>query len=134
MAISAEAGMSALRSRKPDLIIMDVIMPGEHGFTATETLKGERNFADVPVVIFSSLPGRWAETTATREDMLSAAAEVFIDKAKGPRVLIEAVREILQARPSPAQRDGDRGSLARDSASAAAPSAGRRVGEGKERG
>lgn len=89
-------GMAMMRSEKPDLIIMDVIMPEEHGFSAIETLKSGEEASGIPVVVYSNLPGRWGETTATREDMLCSEAAVFIDKSGGAAALIDAVREILE--------------------------------------
>ena len=94
-ATNGEEALDMARRERPDLIIMDVIMPGEDGFLTPENLKAGQSLADIPVVLFSDLPRRWGETTATREDMLLAEAEVFIDKAKGPLVLIAALREIL---------------------------------------
>jgi twitching motility two-component system response regulator PilH len=51
---NAEAGLDRIRANKPDLVIMDVIMPGMNGFQATRTLSRDPATADVPVVMITT--------------------------------------------------------------------------------
>lgn len=54
---TAENGEEALRrlnEDKPDLILMDVVMPGQNGFQLTRSITRDPNFADVPVIICTS--------------------------------------------------------------------------------
>ena len=54
---TAENGEQALRSLaedKPDLILMDVVMPGQNGFQLTRTISRNPDFADVPIIICTS--------------------------------------------------------------------------------
>ncbi len=54
---TAENGEEALRrlqEEKPDLILMDVVMPGQNGFQLTRAITRDPDFADVPVIICSS--------------------------------------------------------------------------------
>lgn len=96
-AASSEEGKTMVAANKPDLIIMDVILPGEDGFSAVEDLKDDAELRAVPVIIFTNVTRRWRETTATREDFFLTEAEDYVDKAQGPTALIEAVRERLRA-------------------------------------
>ena len=91
-ASSAAAGRAAAAATKPDLIIMDIIMDGEHGFTAVEELKDDPDLAAIPVIIYTSVTHRWRETTATRRDGLVTPADDFVDKTDGPAALLEAIR------------------------------------------
>ena len=50
-----EQALQAARQRKPDLILLDLIMPVKDGFETLEELKADKNLADVTVVILSSL-------------------------------------------------------------------------------
>ena len=43
-----------LASEKPDLIVMDVVMPGRNGFQACRDLKGDDRFKNIPVVLCTS--------------------------------------------------------------------------------
>ena len=54
---TAENGDEALRrlaEDKPDLILMDVVMPGQNGFQLTRTITRDPRFADVPVIMCTS--------------------------------------------------------------------------------
>ena len=54
---TAENGDEALRrleEAKPDLILMDVVMPGTNGFQLTRTITRDPRFADVPVILCTS--------------------------------------------------------------------------------
>lgn len=94
---SAQEGKALVPQLKPDVIIMDIIMEGEHGFSAIEDLKSDPDARNVPVIIFSSVTHRWRETKATRRDALTTEANDFVDKIEGPKALIEALRRALAA-------------------------------------
>ena len=54
---TAENGEEALRrlaEDKPDLILMDVVMPGQNGFQLTRAITRDPRFADVPVIMCTS--------------------------------------------------------------------------------
>lgn len=51
---SAEAGISAAQKDKPDLVLMDVIMPGMNGFQATRSLTRDPATRTIPVVIVTT--------------------------------------------------------------------------------
>jgi twitching motility two-component system response regulator PilH len=54
---TAENGDQALLSlsqERPDLILMDVVMPGQNGFQLTRTITRDVRFADIPVILCTS--------------------------------------------------------------------------------
>ena len=54
---TAESGDEALKrlaEDKPDLILMDVVMPGQNGFQLTRTITRDPRWADVPVIMCTS--------------------------------------------------------------------------------
>jgi twitching motility two-component system response regulator PilH len=54
---TAENGEEALRrleEEKPDLILMDVVMPGQNGFQLTRAITRDPRFSDVPVIMCTS--------------------------------------------------------------------------------
>jgi len=101
-AFSAEEGKALARKVKPDLIIMDIIMTGQHGYAAIKDLKNEAEFEDLPIVIYSGVTRRWGETTASRQDALLTEADEFVDKAEKPDVLLSTISKYLS---SPVARD-----------------------------
>lgn len=46
--------MAKVKQLKPDLVLMDVVMPGQNGFQATRALSQDSDTKDIPVIICSS--------------------------------------------------------------------------------
>jgi twitching motility two-component system response regulator PilH len=53
-AATAEAGIAAAQKEQPDLVLMDVIMPGMNGFQATRSLTKDPSTSAIPVVIVTT--------------------------------------------------------------------------------
>ncbi len=53
-ASSGEEGVKMSRSEKPDLILMDVVMPGMNGFQATRVISKEEKTAHIPIIIITT--------------------------------------------------------------------------------
>ena len=51
---NGEEAMRRLADDKPDLILMDVVMPGQNGFQLTRAITRDPNFADVPIIMCTS--------------------------------------------------------------------------------
>ena len=51
---NAEDAFRRLAEEKPDLILMDVVMPGQNGFQLTRTITRDPRFVDVPVIMCTS--------------------------------------------------------------------------------
>jgi twitching motility two-component system response regulator PilH len=51
---NGEEAMKRLGEDKPDLILMDVVMPGQNGFQLTRSITRDPRFADVPVIMCTS--------------------------------------------------------------------------------
>lgn len=51
MAESGEEALEKSRSLKPDLVLMDVVMPGLNGFQATRALSRDAGTKDIPVIV-----------------------------------------------------------------------------------
>jgi twitching motility two-component system response regulator PilH len=51
---NGEEALKRLAEEKPDLILMDVVMPGQNGFQLTRAITRDERFADVPVIMCTS--------------------------------------------------------------------------------
>ena len=94
-ASSAEEAKNVAVNYNPDIIVMDIIMDGEHGYNAIKDLKSNTELQNISVIVFSSVTHRWGETTATRQDALLSDAVEFVDKSAGIDALISTIREHL---------------------------------------
>lgn len=54
-ALDADQGMSRIVEAKPDLILLDLILPGKNGFELLKDLKATSQFASIPVIILTNL-------------------------------------------------------------------------------
>jgi DNA-binding response OmpR family regulator len=89
-ASDAEEGLHLIATRRPDLILLDVMMPGKDGLTLCRELKADPRTADIPVVLLSAR-GREDD----REAGLALGALDFMTKPYSPHELKRRVREIL---------------------------------------
>ena len=51
---NGEEGVEKAKSEQPDLILMDVVMPGLNGYQATRTLTREESTKDIPIIVCTS--------------------------------------------------------------------------------
>ena len=51
---SAEQALAMVKQQRPDLVLMDVVMPGQNGYQATRTLSRDGSTKDIPVIIVTT--------------------------------------------------------------------------------
>jgi len=56
-ALDGETGLKLAREHKPDLILLDLILPKKDGFEVLKELKGDKETADIAVIILTNLEG-----------------------------------------------------------------------------
>ena len=83
-------GEEMVESEKPDLIILDVVMPRKNGFEVCQTLKGRPETKNIPIIIFSASGSR-SRRDAARE----AGADDFLQKPFTIKGLKDIVRKHL---------------------------------------
>jgi CheY-like chemotaxis protein len=86
--------LALARERKPDLILLDLILPKMSGPEVLHHLKSEPATAEIPVVVLSSL------TEKNKEKLIEAGAEDYLEKnslmpAKGINMLPKALENII---------------------------------------
>ena len=89
VADDADAAMAELARNKPDLILMDVVMPGKNGFQLTRQISKDPRFADVPIVICTSKTQQTDMVWGMRQ-----GARDYITKPINPAELLAKIREI----------------------------------------
>jgi DNA-binding response OmpR family regulator len=89
-AADAEEGSRAVESCPPDLIFLDVTMPGKDGLTWCAELKRDPRYARIPIVLLSA---RGQERD--REEALASGAVEFMTKPYSPFELKGLVRRLL---------------------------------------
>ena len=82
--------ISAVRRERPDVILLDIGLPGGDGYTVLKRLKAIVHVSAVPIIVVS---GRAAETDAER--MLAAGADDYFQKPVDLDCLAARMRELL---------------------------------------
>jgi CheY-like chemotaxis protein len=90
----AEEARRLLEQRLPDLILMDIALPGMDGLTLTRLLKSQSRFAQTPIVALTASAMRGDE-----EKALAAGCAAYITKPINTRTLGQQIRTLLGARP-----------------------------------
>ena len=96
IALDGDEGLTKAREEKPDVIILDIIMPTKDGFAVCEELKKEPELADIPVLLLTSLSQRIGETSISVTQGLTTEAEDYVDKPVSPDELIRRVERLLE--------------------------------------
>ena len=91
-AADADEGISVARREKPDLILMDVVMPGLNGFQATRELTTDPETAAIPVIIVTRKDQRVDRVWGMRQ-----GARDYITKPVKEGVLLDLINEALVA-------------------------------------
>lgn len=91
-AADAAAGIAAARRKKPDLILMDVVMPGLNGFQATRELTSDPETAGIPVIIVTRKDQQVDRVWGMRQ-----GARDYITKPVKEGVLLDLINEALVA-------------------------------------
>jgi two-component system alkaline phosphatase synthesis response regulator PhoP len=89
-------GLKQAKTEKPDLIILDVIMPVKDGFNAAEELKKDPQLNKVPVIMLTSFANRRGETSLSVSQGLTLDTEDYIDKPVAPEELLKRVEKLLK--------------------------------------
>ena len=91
-AVDGESGLKAIKEKKPDLILLDLILPGMDGFEVLTKAKDDPQMALIPVIILSNL--------GQREDIergLKLGAIDYLVKAHfTPNEIIDKVKQRLK--------------------------------------
>jgi CheY-like chemotaxis protein len=96
VAVNGDECLRKAREDKPDLILLDIIMPVEDGFTAAEQLKKDPQLAKIPVLMLTSYSTKGAETSIPRSRGYELEAEDYIDKPVSPQDLLDTVAKHLE--------------------------------------
>jgi DNA-binding response OmpR family regulator len=92
VAADGEAALRAIRERAPDVVLLDVMMPGRDGYDVCQTVRAAPDWKDVRIIMLSA-KGRAIE----REKGLALGADDYITKPFSTDEVIARVRQYVPA-------------------------------------
>ena len=89
MANKGEDGIQLVRTESPDLVLLDMMMPGMNGMEVSKTI---RSFCDVPILAFSALANAQEVAAA-----MNAGVSDYLEKPAPADILVERINKLTLA-------------------------------------
>ncbi|MDT7514664.1 response regulator [Rhodoferax mekongensis] len=90
-AADGEEGLSMVREHRPDLVLMDVRMPGISGLTASAVMRSDPELSSIPIVMLTA-----AGATSDIAAGMASGAKAYLVKPFQPVELIEVVTRLIE--------------------------------------
>ncbi len=90
-AVSGEEGVAAAETHRPELILMDIQLPGLDGYEATRRIKANPDLQHIPIIVVTSYALSGDDAKA-----YEAGCDDYVSKPFSPRELLAKIREYLQ--------------------------------------
>jgi CheY-like chemotaxis protein len=95
-ACNGREALARLQKSKPDVILLDLMMPEMDGFQVVAALQKEAGWRDIPVIVITSLD----LTAKDRERLNSGVEMVLVKETFQPDDLVARIRRLVQSRPA----------------------------------
>ncbi|MFN2137100.1 MAG: response regulator transcription factor [Candidatus Promineifilaceae bacterium] len=89
-AADGTAALSRITEYCPDLVLLDVLMPGKDGYAVCRELRGNPDMAELPILMFSA-----RTDSRSRQAGLDAGATAYLTKPMRPDELVRAISDAL---------------------------------------
>ena len=80
------SGLAVIRSEKPDLVVLDIVMPKLDGLKVTRLIKYDERYAHIPVIVMTNL-----SSESSKVESLDVGASDFFPKSLGASAIIDSV-------------------------------------------
>jgi DNA-binding response OmpR family regulator len=88
-------GLSKAKTERPDLIVLDVMMPDKDGYAVCKELKADPQLTHIPILLLTAVVSKIPTTRYTQQMGLETEADDYLDKPVEPKVLVERIETLL---------------------------------------
>ncbi len=88
-------GEESIKQRRPDLVILDIMMPRKDGYVLCNELKSNEETKDIPVILLTAVGEAVPSTRYSHADGMATEADDYIPKPIDSESLWEAVKNLL---------------------------------------
>jgi twitching motility two-component system response regulator PilH len=88
---TGEDGVSIAKKEMPDVVLMDIVMPGLNGFQATRQLKKNNETANIPIIIVTT-----KDQETDRVWGLRQGAKAYLTKPIEEKVLMDTITQVMR--------------------------------------
>ena len=89
-AVDGEAGVRLAKEQRPDLILMDIQLPGIDGYEATRRIKQNPELRHIPIIVVTSYA-----LSGDDQKAMAAGSDAYMAKPFSPRQLLATIRKFL---------------------------------------
>jgi len=94
-AYGGNEGLAKAKTEKPDLIVLDVMMPDKDGYAVCKELKADSTLSKIPVLLLTAVASHVPTTRYTQQMGMETEADDYLDKPVEPKVLAERIETLL---------------------------------------
>ncbi|MBU2252193.1 MAG: response regulator [Proteobacteria bacterium] len=88
-------GLEKTKTEKPDLIVLDVMMPDKDGYTVCKELKADPVLCEIPVLLLTAVVSHISTTRYSHQMGMETEADDYMDKPVEPVELVKRVEALL---------------------------------------
>ncbi len=88
-------GEQAIKKRRPDVLVLDVMMPRKNGYELCKELKSNKWTSDIPVILLTAVGEAVPTTSYSHAEGMATEAEDYIPKPVDAATLVEAVQRLI---------------------------------------
>jgi len=91
VAYDGQEGLDKARKEKPDLIILDLMLPKMDGYKVCRMLKFDEKYKSIPIIMFTARAQEEDEKVS-----MEVGANAYVTKPFEPKVLLDKIQELIQ--------------------------------------
>ncbi|MEK6655180.1 MAG: response regulator [Thermodesulfobacteriota bacterium] len=88
-------GLEKTKTEKPDLIVLDVMMPDKDGYTVCKELKADPVLCEIPVLLLTAVVSHISTTRFSHQMGMETEADDYMDKPVEPVELVKRVEALF---------------------------------------
>ncbi len=94
-AYNGKEGIEKVKTERPDLVVLDVMMPEKDGYTVCKELKSDPQWSHIPILLLTAVASHVPTTRYTQQMGMETEADDYIDKPVEPEVLVKRIETLL---------------------------------------
>jgi DNA-binding response OmpR family regulator len=88
-------GEESVKQRRPDVLVLDVMMPRKNGYVLCAELKRNKETRDIPIILLTAVGEAVPTTTYSHADGMATEADDYIPKPVDTEILVESIERFF---------------------------------------
>ena len=88
-------GLEKAKTEKPDLIVLDVMMPDKDGYEVCTELKADEKYRSIPILLLTAVVSKISSTKYTQQMGMQTEADDYVDKPVEPDELVRRIEALI---------------------------------------